>query len=151
MVGRGLWKPSVTVTTYPYTAVQAARYEMDVVELEASHRASVPDQAPVHLAAAEIPQPDHTIRSAAGEADSNTWSEPTKSAEPSAGRPVCLHVLSLVVIEDAWAAAHITSRVWMQRPFSRSQCRSVLIRGAGHEHVVVEVQCGDPHRHERTM
>ncbi len=51
--------------TYPDAPIQAPRDQVHVVKLQARYRPRVTHEAPVHLAAPEIPQPHHTIRRAA--------------------------------------------------------------------------------------
>ncbi len=52
------------MSTYSYTAIQAAGHQVDVVELQACYGTGMADQAPVYLTASQIPQSNHAVRRA---------------------------------------------------------------------------------------
>lgn len=54
-------------STYTNAPVGAARHKMNIVELQSSHRPSVANKTPVHLAASQIPQAHHAVGGTTGE------------------------------------------------------------------------------------
>ena len=56
---------ALLMITYPNTSIETAGNQVHIIELQRRHWTSVTHKAPVDLAAPEIPQTNHAVRSTA--------------------------------------------------------------------------------------